>query len=208
MLKIICIIALSLFLFNSSYAGSSELGSGKGSAHPPKTQQPKIPKDDKISSNKYFEILQDLKKQTLELKNSKGTTCPAANFDIRHTGSASIITIYDKKEDGVYFGNGVMFTLMPDQKTENEYVLKTKEGTQICKDIVTRTTRNKSTLQLISIVVTEKTCNGITTTTRETFEINKGRGGKLNVSYKDEVSRGKNKWTTNQLCTYGPPRNY
>lgn len=208
MLKIICIIALSLFLFNSSYAGASELGSGKGSIHPPQAQYPKTSNEDEISSNKYFEILQDLKKQNLELKNSKGINCPEANFDIRHSNSTSIITIYDKKEDGVYFGNGVVFSIMPDQKTENEYMIKTKEGTQICKDVVTRTTRNKSTIQLMSIVVTEKTCNGITTTTRETFEINKGRGGKLNVSYKDEVSRGKNKWTTNQLCTYGPPRNY
>ena len=200
------IILISLLSFSVAQAG--EIADGTGGGKPRTQPQPPNPKN-AATKNKIPQILQELHKSQLELQKSEGASCPEGNFDVHASGNDTQVTIFDRKEDGFYFGNGIVFSVSPSSRREYSDMVKTQTGTLACHNVVTIETQMRDKVNIKSIETLERTCNGIKTTTRKTFEINKIRGGKLNVLYKSETLNDKGtSWSTDQLCLYKPPRQF
>lgn len=175
----------------------------------PKTQ-PQMPRNSKVTTkNRIPQILQELHKADLELKKSEGSACPAGNFEVDLNGKDVKVTIFDKKENGFYFGNGLVVSVSPSERREYSDMVKTPTATYACHNVVTKDTKVRDKLSVVTVETIERTCNGIKTTTKTTFEVHKVRGGKLNVSYKSETLNDKGTaWSTDQLCLYKPPRQF
>ena len=199
------LIFISMLSFSLAYVDNGEIADGKPTTQPQKNSNPQT----KTPKNQSPRILQELHKANLELQKSEGLACPAGNFDVAVNGNDTMVTIFDKKEDGFYFGNGIVVSVSPSSRREYSDMVKTQTGTLVCHTVVTTDTKSRDKLSVVNIETIERTCNGIKTTTKKTFEVNKVRGGKLNVIYKSETLNDKGTaWSTEQLCLYKPPRKF
>lgn len=191
-----CLLSILAFL-NFAVA---EVGGGDATA--PVSSRPDAIK----SESQMPQILRELHREEIPLKQSSGADCPKGNFLVKGDSGGYTVTIYDRLENGFFYGNGLVHSI-GDGRHEFSTVKRTPDGKSlICNTVVTKESQVRSNLRVLSTTLTEETCDGVKKVKRETFEVVKNRGGRLAVNYKEEVqnSSGRNgKWEVAQTCNYG-----